>query len=156
MPLMSDWLATIIPFVGDAKMSAILREKVGLLETQRDDAIDLLNKADGALAGAKAEVAALRGEIEQLKQQVSRLRPKTDLATDAAKILKYFFEQDQAFSPEHMANHFQLKTSVAKHHFDTLFELELIQYAAVGIMDADEPVEYEISAKGRTHAFRSS
>jgi hypothetical protein len=148
MTIGSDWLSTIVPFVGDAKMAAILREKVGLIEAQRDDAISLLDKADAALAKSEQKVASLEVEVAELKEQLDRLQPAADLSEQAAEILQYYFQTARSFSAEHIAKHFGLTVSVGHFHCDTLRNMGLIEYVSIVVMN-DYPRLLKISEEGR-------
>ena len=67
---MIDWLPTILKSIGDAKVADVLREKVGLLELQRDQAIAERDVLATKLAQAKAQIELLQLDKSNLQAQV--------------------------------------------------------------------------------------
>lgn len=129
-------------------MADILREKVGLIEVQRDDAIALLDKADRALVEAKQEIAGLKRDNDELRQQIQSVQPASDLPAEAIKILKFYFEKDASFTPEYMARVFQKHPSVIKHHIDVLVSNDLLIVTSMVVFPGS-PVGYGITENGR-------
>jgi predicted nuclease with TOPRIM domain len=148
----AEWLAAILPFVSDAKVSAILREQVRLLEMQRDDAIRELEKADSALAEVVQKIADLQGENAKLQQKIDRLQPTGDLSDEATKILLHFFKENRFFAAEEIAQIFEMSPGIAKHHCDTLHRKKLLGIAGDRIAPFSRaPLRLEITPLGREY-----
>ncbi|PYJ55833.1 MAG: hypothetical protein DME24_24000 [Verrucomicrobia bacterium] len=104
---MIEWLPAILKSIGDAKVADVLREKVGLIELQRDKAIAERDVLATKLAQAQSQIellesdkadlqAQLRSQVETLQQElegarseIQRLRqpPQDILPDEAEKIL---------------------------------------------------------------------
>ena len=106
---MIEWLPAILKSIGDAKVADVLREKVGLIELQRDKAIAEGDVLATKLAQAQSQIellesdktdlrAQVRSQVETLQQElvgagseIQRLRqqqqPQDILPDEAEKIL---------------------------------------------------------------------
>jgi len=148
-----EWLATVLPFIKDAKVSDILREQVTLLNMQRDDAIRELDKADAALVEATQQIAVLKTENTNLSEQINRLKPAKDLLEETVKILLHFYNESALLSEENIAQIFNLQPSKAAYHIDILRKKKFIGIAeSRGIPFARHaPLYFEIMAPGRAY-----
>jgi hypothetical protein len=73
---MIEWLPTILKGIGDAKVADVLREKVGLLELQRDTAISERDVLATKLAQAKKEIETLESDKLDLQTRLDDLSQK--------------------------------------------------------------------------------
>jgi hypothetical protein len=73
---MVEWLPTILKGIGDAKVADVLRERVGLLELQRDTAIAERDVLATKLAQAREQIGASEIEKCNLQAQLDELSQK--------------------------------------------------------------------------------
>jgi len=145
------WLAAVLPQIRDKEKAGVLEAHVNLLQAQRDDAIALLAKADRDLSETKIEIAGLKRENQEFREQIAALKPNTDLSPDAVKILGYFFDEARPFTAQEIAAQFELQPSMAQHHLDTLHRKKkyIGIYIGRGLPFGNPPLRYEIIDGGR-------
>jgi hypothetical protein len=73
---MIEWLPTVLKGIGDAKVADVLREKVGLLELQRDTAIGERDVLATKLAQAKEQIETLEADKLDLQTRIDDLSQK--------------------------------------------------------------------------------
>ena len=70
---MVEWLPTILNSISDAKVADVLREKIGLIELQRDKAIGERDVLATKFAQLKVQHEALESENAELQARLSDL-----------------------------------------------------------------------------------
>jgi DNA-binding transcriptional ArsR family regulator len=153
---MNEWLAAILPFIKDAKMSAILKEHVALLEAQRDDNIRLLDKTDAELASEKRKTAHLVQEVAALQVKFAALQPAKRHGETTEKILLNFFQREDIATPKEIAAAFELQLNTAKYHLDILEKNELIRWKPPAPFKTVQPGGMEITDLGRAYIIENN
>jgi hypothetical protein len=153
---MNEWLAAILPFVKDAKMSEILKEHVALLEAQRDDNIKLLDRADAELASEKRRTAHLVKEVAALQLKLAALLPGKRHAETTENILLNFFQREDIATPKEIAAAFGLQLNNAKYHLDILEKNELIRWKPPAPFKTVQPGGMEITDLGRAYIMENN
>jgi hypothetical protein len=156
----SHWFESLSNAITDGKVADLLRAKIDLIESQRDDAVLRADKLALRIGELESDNLELRQEVSNLRKAIGEQRRIDD---QSHAILKHLFDHDADFTADSIASAFRLQVSVVKYHFDELFRLGLITQGS------SEPQPYQIgreqpwskptvrvSAPGRKHIVKAT
>jgi len=154
---MIEWLPAILKSIGDAKVADVLREKVGLIELQRDKAIAERDVLATKLAQAQSQIellesdktdlrAQVRSQVETLQQElvgagseIQRLRqqqqPQDILPDEAEKILVLIANATRGITNYQALQQFHLSQAKGDYCFDQLIQHKFV-HSVIGQMGA--------------------
>lgn len=75
--------------------------------------------------------------IKELEAKLAALKPKSEVAAEAAQVLKYFADCGHELSADRIASLMNIKIGKVIHHFGSLRKFGFIQQSRVSMGDSD-------------------
>lgn len=124
--MIPDWLSPALKVIGDVKVADVLREKVGLLTIQREDALRKLAEAEAKSKALEVEVAKLKQEVRDLRSSVARqTNSGPDVAHEEIEILRLLADAPYGLQFHDLAEALKIKRAKLDYHMDRLGNLNL-------------------------------
>ena len=100
----------------------------------------------------RTENAKLRKKVENLKQQLDRVKPKDELADDTVKVLKLLFEQD-GLTVSQVARDLRMAHGIVEYHCGALRSAEMISFPFARTFGSEGP--NCVLQKGRAYLVKN-
>lgn len=130
---MLEWLPSVLKGIGDARVADVLREKVGLLDLQRDKAVGERDTLATQLAQAKAkietlesDIADLRAQLDDAREQLQHREPVRELPGRQQEVLLHLMHDDGGMTVEEIAQAIGEIPSMARHHCEELASIGFV------------------------------
>lgn len=153
-----DWLSPILKGVSDVGAANILREKVGFIELQRDQAIaqrDVLAKEKALLQQRieqlESEAANMEAKLTQAREELLRLKKSPNdqtLPELSERMLVLIANADDDIRKEDVVRQLELSQAKGDYHFDQLLKLKFVRQS-YAMMNGS--VYYAATAAGREY-----